>query len=64
MRSFMTVVLRNYNSNDQRTIQAGQMAHMWERRNAKVWWGNLEKTDHLENRGIDRRIILKWTLKI
>jgi hypothetical protein len=24
------------------------------------WWGNLRKGDHLENPGVDERIILKW----
>jgi hypothetical protein len=24
------------------------------------WWGNLRKTDHLEDPGIDGRIILIW----
>jgi hypothetical protein len=24
------------------------------------WWGNLRERDHLEDPGIDRRIILRW----
>jgi len=24
------------------------------------WWGNLRERDHLENQGIDGRIILRW----
>jgi len=24
------------------------------------WWGNLKERDHLEDLGIDRRIILQW----
>jgi hypothetical protein len=28
-----------------------------------VWWGNLRETDHLENLGVDRRIILKFMFK-
>jgi hypothetical protein len=27
------------------------------------WWGDLREGDHLENPGIDRRIILKWNFK-
>jgi hypothetical protein len=27
------------------------------------WWGNLRERDHLENRGIDGRIILKWIFR-
>jgi len=26
------------------------------------WWGNLKERYHLEDLGIDRRIILKWIL--
>jgi hypothetical protein len=28
-----------------------------------VWWGNLKERNHLEDLGIDWRIMLKWTLK-
>ena len=26
------------------------------------WWGDLREGDHLEEQGIDGRIILKWIL--
>jgi hypothetical protein len=29
----------------------------------KVWWGNLREGNHLEDRGVGGRIILKWTLR-
>jgi hypothetical protein len=29
----------------------------------RVLVGNVKKTDHLEGRGVDGRIILKWVLK-
>jgi len=28
-----------------------------------LWWGNLRERDHLEDPGIDGRIILRWILR-
>jgi hypothetical protein len=27
------------------------------------WWGSLREGDHLKDRGIDRRIILRWIFR-
>jgi len=27
------------------------------------WWGNLRERDHLEDPGIDRRIVLRWIFR-
>jgi len=28
-----------------------------------LWWGNLRERDHLEDRGVDGRIILRWIFR-
>jgi len=28
-----------------------------------LWWGNLSERDHLEDPGIDGRIILRWSFQ-
>jgi hypothetical protein len=30
---------------------------------AEFWWGNLRERDHLEDRGVDGRIILSWIFR-
>jgi hypothetical protein len=43
-----------------RMRQAGLIASMRERIGVnRVWWGNLRERDHLEEIGIDGRIILR-----
>jgi hypothetical protein len=38
---------------------------MWERGEVltEFWWGNLREKTHMEDLGVDGRIILKWILK-
>jgi hypothetical protein len=44
---------------------AGHVARMGEKSGAyrMFWWRNLTERDHLENAGIDRRVILKWIFR-
>jgi hypothetical protein len=28
-----------------------------------LWWGNLRERDHMEDPGVDRRIILRWIFR-
>jgi hypothetical protein len=30
---------------------------------ARFWWGNLREVDHLEDRSLDGRMIIKWILE-
>jgi len=34
-----------------------------ERRVQGVWWGNPRERDHLEDPGVDRKIILRWIFR-
>jgi hypothetical protein len=43
---------------------AEHIAHIGESRGAyKVFWGNLKEGDHLKDRGINGRIMLKWIIE-
>ena len=42
---------------------AGHVACMWVEVYTGFWWGNLREGDHLEDTGVDRRIMLRWIFK-
>ena len=43
---------------------AGHVAHMVRGEvHTRILWGNLREGDHLEDSGLDGRIILKWILE-
>jgi hypothetical protein len=44
------------------TRWAGHVARM-EDRGARFWWGDLMERSHLEDLGLDERIILKWIFR-
>ena len=41
------------------------MQHVWGRgkKHTGFWWGNLRERDHLEDLGVDGRIILRWVFR-
>jgi hypothetical protein len=41
------------------------MWHVWGRGDVYTgfWWGDMREREHLENLGVDGRIILKWGFK-
>jgi hypothetical protein len=38
------------------------MKYVWGK-GEEFWWGNLRERDHLEDLGVDGRIILRWIFK-
>ena len=42
---------------------AGQVARTGGEAYTGFWWGNLRKTDHLGDPGVDGIIILRWTFR-
>ena len=61
-------LLTKYYSSDQRnneTFGGGGLMHVWGRGevHTRLWWGNLQEREHLEDLGVDGTIILKWIFK-
>jgi hypothetical protein len=48
-----------------RRMSGRGIQHVWGRVEVYtgLWWGNLKERDHLEDVGIDWRIILKWIFR-
>jgi len=41
------------------------MWHVWETEEVHTgfWWGNMRERDHLEDPGVDGRIMLRWVFR-
>jgi hypothetical protein len=66
MRRFVIFIFVQYHTghqiNENSRNGRGNL-HVWERSACRGWWGNLEERNHLENLGVDRRIIsqeIRW----
>jgi hypothetical protein len=42
---------------------AGHVARMGEEVYTGFWWGNLRERDHLQDPGVDGRIIIRWFVR-
>jgi len=68
-RAFCFIYLTKYYSGDQIKKNGmgwacGNVAYIGERRSAYwVWWGTLKGKGHLEDPGVDVRIILRWIFR-
>ena len=66
MRSLMVRTPHQYCSSDQTEMNemVGHIARIGESRGVyRVWWGNLREREHLEDPGVDGRIILRWIFR-
>jgi len=63
----VVVVLTNYfadNKIEKNETEAACSAYWGEERIIQgFWWGNLKERDHLEDPGVDGRIILRWIFR-
>jgi hypothetical protein len=57
-------LLTKYDSGDQiKNNEKGGECSTYGRQERCIWWGDLTERDHLEDLGVDERIILKWIFK-
>jgi hypothetical protein len=64
---FLSVLLTQYYSSDQ--IEKNEMGGAYSMYGGRVevytrfWWANLRQRDHLEDPGVDGRVILRWIFR-
>jgi len=65
MRNFLISTPPDIIRASNRELDGRSMQHVWGRRdvNSVYWCGNLREGNHLEDPGVDGRMILRWAIQ-